>query len=255
MAPENAASKRLGNIVEALRLIHALCDDPQAPEALRLAGAGVCRVIAEQTRRWSSLRGPSLARKAASGYVDGTIRAGDLVLSRPRKHQLLPSWALRREAQSFLAAWRAWHSEEPVAVERVLTVHWARHDADDHAIIFTDIEEARLWLSAVGRLHSFGAPLLLDALQWHHSPNARRADSAIIQRTAWLKALPVDAIAVADAAPRRFARANPGPAAGALRAGDRIQRGHVGGMLQAFDAAAYVMTLSILIRAASARVS
>lgn len=255
VAAENAASKRLRNIAEALRLIHALWKDPQAPEALRFAGQATCRVIAEQTRRWSSLRGPSLARRAISGYIDGTIRVGALALERPRKHQLLQSKGLQREAQSFLVAWRAWHSEDPVAVEQVLTVHWARHDADDHAIVFTDIEEARLWLNAVGRLNSLGAPLPFNALQWLHMPNARGTDSAIIQRNAWLKELQIDGVTVADASPRRFTRAKPAPAAGALRAGDGTPRGHSGGMLQALDAASYVMTLSILIRAAPGRVT
>lgn len=242
------ATKRLRNVVEALNVMHALWNDPSDPEALRVTTPEMGRVIAEHCHRWAALRGPSLARRNKAGCIDAPICVGDLRLDRPRRPALLQSRPLQRQAQACLTAWRSWHEAEPSQVEQALTLHWSVRDADDHAVVFTDPGQAARWLNAMRHLHTLGAPSLVDALRWLHTPKAPSAMDAQAQRMHWVQALQLQNHRVATASPRRFVRGGPNLTAGTLRADDGSGKGQPGGLLKALDAAAYVMTVSVLLR-------
>lgn len=74
------------------------------------------------------------------------------------------------------------------------------------------------------------------------------AESGAAQRSNWAVGLELEEVKVGQVASRSFARTESAPALGVIRAFNRTKRGNQGAMLQAFDAAAYVMTVSALVR-------
>lgn len=53
-----------------------------------------------------------------------------------------------------------WHTAAPGTVEQALTLHWTVQDADDHAVVFTDVRQEKQWREAnIGRANFACCPM------------------------------------------------------------------------------------------------
>ncbi|MFZ5488893.1 MAG: tyrosine-type recombinase/integrase [Pseudomonadota bacterium] len=240
------------NITEALALLVAVRKDPSSQESTRHLSAAQAMRIHDWMARWAHLRGNSLARRRRSALSDQPIIAGALQLDRPRTLRQLRSKTLRESAQAALEAWRQWWQQDAAAAEQALTLHWRVHDSDDHAVAFTSTADAQQWKQMLDALSHLAPALLSRPLSWQHIPASRSNHFGDEQREHWFKALGASVVISAQL-PRSFHPARPCPPEGLLRVIDQEHgKTSPGGLLAALDAAAYVMTLSILLRKGSA---
>ena len=244
--PEMAA---LLNITDALDLLAVLAKDPNAPRVRRRVSAAQARRIHDGMAAWSGVCGKSPRPRAHGGRRGYAIHIGHLRLDRPRQLQQLRSRELRHIAQAWLDGLRVCWRARPSAIERGLSLHWRLHDSDVHAVAFTKVTDAVRWKKLVDLLHSQcpNAPSL--EWTWRLEPSARSPLSAAVQRQRWASRLGLDVSAITCLPSRSFHPSRPAPPLGRLRVQDvQLGKARPGGSLTALDAAAYVMTLSILVR-------
>lgn len=238
------------NITEVLDLLFELSKNLTPAAARRFVGAAQARRIHGWMQAWSQLRGKSPALKKNPARRNQPIRVGQLLLDRPRAFQRIQSKPLRALAQAWLDGWRSWWQQDAAAVEQALTLHWALHDSDVHAVVFTDVNDAVRWMQVIDAL-CLRTPHL-PQVQWacQFEPSTRCTLPARAQQQRWARALGLPAQKIEQLPPSPFHRAPTAQVLGRLRLQD-VDRGKArhGGLLTTLDAAAYVMTLSILLRA------
>ena len=248
----SAVEHALLNITDALNLLASLSKDPFSPRALRHVTVAQAQRIHKWMVAWAQLRGNSPNRRGRAGLRDQPIVIGHLRLDRPRVFRQLSSKALRIFAQAWLDAWRSWWYEDHAAAEQALTLHWSAHDTDDHAVALTDVGEAVRWKSMLNSLLARTPNLPAVQWSWRHVPTSRSPIAEAEQHQQWCTLLGLNPLIVESVPARPFHPSRPAPPLGLLRVQD-IDRGKTrpGSLLAALDAAAYVMTLSILTRAKS----
>lgn len=238
----------LMNITDALALLAALRRVPYDTESVRPVSDTVAQRIHQVMERWAQLRGTSPARHTRTERPVAPMVVGHLRLERPRTLKQLRSRALRTTAQSALEAWRKWSQADAAAAEQALSLHWRLHDSDDHAVAFTALEDARQWKQMLDTLSMHSPALQAHALSWQLQPALRSAHTATEQVHHWATALG-GAVTISVQAARSFHPSHPSPPDGQLRVIDAAHgKARPGGLIAALDAAAYVMTISILVR-------
>ncbi|MGC9237473.1 MAG: tyrosine-type recombinase/integrase, partial [Thiomonas sp.] len=237
------------NITEALDLLSELSKSPTSAAARRHVSAAQARRIHGWMQAWSQLRGKSPALKKSPARRNQPIRVGQLLLDRPRAFQRIQSKPLRALAQAWLDGWRSWWQQDAAAVEQALTLHWALHDSDVHAMVFTDVNDAVRWTQVIDALCLRAPHLPQVQWAWQFEPSARSPLPEAAQRQQWASTLGLGVDAIACLPSRTFHPSRPAPPLGRLRVQDvSLGKAHPGGSLTALDVAAYVMTLSILMR-------
>jgi hypothetical protein len=237
------------NITEALDLLSELSKSPTSAAARRHVSAAQARRIHGWMQAWRQLRGKSPALQKNPARRNLPIRAGQLILERPRAFHRIQSKPLRALAQAWLDGWRSWWQQDAAAVEQALSLHWALHDSDVHAVVFTDVSDAVRWTQVIDALCLRAPQLPQVQWAWQLEPSARSPLSEAEQRQQWASTLGLGVDAIACLPSRTFHPSRPAPPLGRLRLQDvSLGKAHPGGSLTALDAAAYVMTLSILMR-------
>jgi integrase len=238
----------LMNITDALALLAALRRDPYDTQSVGQVSRAQAHRIHQAMERWSQLRGTSPARHKRAERNVAPIVVGHLRLERPRTLKQLRSQVLRTTAQAVLATWRQWWQADAAAAEQALSLHWRLHDSDDHAVAFTALEDSRRWKQMLDTLSTRSPALQAHSLSWQLQPALRSAHTATEQVNHWATALG-GAVTISVQPARSFHRSHPSPPDGQLRLIDGAHgKASPGGLIAALDAAAYVMTISILVR-------
>ena len=237
------------NITDALALLAALRPVPDKTGSKhQFSSDTLAQRIHQAMERWAQLRGTSPARHLRTERPVAPMVVGHLRLERPRTLKQLRPRALRITAQSMLEALRLWWRADAAAAEQALSLHWRVHDSDDHAVAFTAPEDARRWKQMLDTLSMRSPALKAHTLSWQLQPALRSAHTATEQVNHWATALG-GAVTISVQPARSFHPSRPSPPDGQLRVIDGAHgKARPGGLIAALDAAAYVMTLSILVR-------